>query len=49
MEAINFPVINRNLLEHSHDSLFLFQEYESKTGKEKMYSIKNSDKELCLQ
>lgn len=49
MEAINFPVINRNLLEYSHDSLFRFQEYESKIGKEKMYFIKNSDKELCLQ
>lgn len=34
MEAINFPIINKNLLEYSYKSLLLFQDNESKIGKE---------------
>ena len=53
MEAINFPKINRNLLENGHNSLRLFQEYKSKSGKKKKqkknYFIKNCDKEIYLR
>lgn len=34
MKTINFPIINKNLLEYSYKSLLLFQDYESKIDKE---------------
>lgn len=52
MEAINFPKINRNLLENSHNSLLLFQEYKSKIAlptQKRKYFIKNCDKEMYLR